>query len=102
MWIIEVCTPSLDEVPWVNSRTLISYQKSLVMIRINPSGCSFCQPSTLVISMWKNCRGAERNENRKENCPLDYPFTKECECRSIPAKPTGIKIGKDTTASFEH
>ena len=45
--------------------------------------------------------GAECIENRKEDWPWEFPFTKEGECRSISAKPTGINKEKDIHGSSE-
>ena len=83
------------------SVTLINEHKSSTIFGKNSGSWSTRHLSTFVISRWNNHRGAERIGNRKEDRPWESPFTKEGECRSKFAKPTGIKRGEDITGSFE-
>ena len=98
---IYVCTPSLHEVLLVNSSTFIIEHNSSFMIRIITGDWTSCELSSFVISMWDNHRWAERIKNRKEEWPRECPITKKGECRSISAKPTGIKKEKDIPACLK-
>ncbi len=91
---IYVCTPSLDKVLLVNSSTLIGEKNSSFMIQIGTGDWLSCELWTIVISIWNNHRWAEGIENKRW-LTMRISFYKEGECRSISAKPTSIKKGKD-------
>ena len=84
-----------DKVPLLNSSALIGEHKSSFMIRIITGGWPSCELSNTCDFYVEQSSMRKVHRKQKRRLTMGMSFHKEGECRSISAKPTGIKKEKD-------